>query len=731
VFKDGTYPFFDTEQPNITYIADNPLLAIIASEDPHVGGSYVIGVRHDDTTIDALTITGQADADTALGGGNSHALVRVFATDGFTLQNAVVEDSAGRLVNICGEVTGNCSNVTINNNTIRNGGLLPSAGPDGEGIHVCESVGANTCTNVTISRNTIQNASENLIDIKPGGVNVEIFFNILENQTQHDPSVNPDGVIVDQSGSVNIHDNIIRNNNMVSTGGTSAIRLTVNGGIFQDNVVYNNIYTSQCLIRDRAAGTGTPTLITENVFCSNFTNDIESIFTNVTNNTFATGAPSPGCTAKENEILALKGGTSGTGITTGLVAHWPLDGNLLDAQGSNDLTYNGGTAPFVSGQVFSALQFNGDQQATPGVHSIGSTSLFPEAGNPFSVSFWVNTNATGTAISVSTTGTGNRDFQFLVNESDVEIHARNSSITGNIDVSDGSWHHIVVVWDETDFTWHVDNVQQSPNISVGVTSELTDFITIGARTTSLDSQYTGAIDDVRIYNIPIDAATILALFNLPEDTTAPTDPANLAATLIESTTGEFDWDVSTDTGGVVTYGVERCTGQACTNFVEVAQTTNNSIIFTDLAACTSFRVRVRALDPSLNASGYSNIIEIRTQPGTDVTAPTVPTNLVATTISGSQINLSWAASIDDTGVTSYRVFQCLGSSCIPSLEVANTPSLTNSRTGLDANSAFAFCISARDAAGNESSCSTIVEAGTLTSTLGSQTAGGTTIGGVH
>src|SRR3990167_5697379 len=40
----------------------------------------------------------------------------------------------------------------------------------------------------------------------------------------------------------------------------------------------------------------------------------------------------------------------------------------------------------------------------------------------------------------------------------------------------------------------------------------------------------------------------------------------------------------------------------------------------------------------------------------DTQAPTVPTNLTATVISSSQINLSWPAPTDNTGVTKYKIF---------------------------------------------------------------------------
>jgi len=41
----------------------------------------------------------------------------------------------------------------------------------------------------------------------------------------------------------------------------------------------------------------------------------------------------------------------------------------------------------------------------------------------------------------------------------------------------------------------------------------------------------------------------------------------------------------------------------------------------------------------------------------DTTAPTVPSGLTATTMSSSQIGLSWSASTDNVGVAGYAVYR--------------------------------------------------------------------------
>ena len=48
---------------------------------------------------------------------------------------------------------------------------------------------------------------------------------------------------------------------------------------------------------------------------------------------------------------------------------------------------------------------------------------------------------------------------------------------------------------------------------------------------------------------------------------------------------------------------------------------------------------------------------VRPTPGADTTAPSVPTNLLATATSASKIDLDWTDSTDTVGVTGYKIFR--------------------------------------------------------------------------
>ncbi|TME31075.1 MAG: DUF1929 domain-containing protein [Chloroflexi bacterium] len=102
-------------------------------------------------------------------------------------------------------------------------------------------------------------------------------------------------------------------------------------------------------------------------------------------------------------------------------------------------------------------------------------------------------------------------------------------------------------------------------------------------------------------------------------------------------------------------------------------------------------------------------------PTPDTQPPSAPTQLNATTASGSQINLSWTASTDNVGVTGYQVEHCQGSGCTNFSATGPVVTGTSSSdTGLSAGTTYSYRVKATDAAGNWSPYSGIASATTPT-----------------
>ena len=96
----------------------------------------------------------------------------------------------------------------------------------------------------------------------------------------------------------------------------------------------------------------------------------------------------------------------------------------------------------------------------------------------------------------------------------------------------------------------------------------------------------------------------------------------------------------------------------------------------------------------------------------DTTPPTAPSGLTATAASASQINLAWAASTDNVGVTGYRVERCSGAGCTAFAQIGTSTSTTFSDTGLTASTSYSYRVRATDAAGNLSAYSNTASATT-------------------
>jgi chitodextrinase len=187
------------------------------------------------------------------------------------------------------------------------------------------------------------------------------------------------------------------------------------------------------------------------------------------------------------------------------------------------------------------------------------------------------------------------------------------------------------------------------------------------------------------------------------DTTAPTVPTGLSGTVISSSQINLTWTASTDAVGVVGYKVYR-------NGTQIATVTSGtSYNNTGLSPSTTYSYTVSAYDAAGNNSAQSSSVSRTTSAAPDTTAPTVPTNLVASVISSSQINLSWTASTDAVGVTGYKVYR--GGTQIATV----TGGTSYNNTGLSPSTTYTYTVSAYDAAANNSAQTSGVPATTLSS----------------
>ena len=138
-----------------------------------------------------------------------------------------------------------------------------------------------------------------------------------------------------------------------------------------------------------------------------------------------------------------------------------------------------------------------------------------------------------------------------------------------------------------------------------------------------------------------------------------------------------------------------------------------SIPTTATTGATRMRVAMRynTIPAACGAFNYGQVEDYTVNLTTsvaDTTAPSTPT-LSASGTTQTSTNLSWSAATDNVGVTGYDVYQ--GTTILTT--VTGT---TYNVTGLSASTSYSFSVKAKDAAGNVSSSSNIVNVTTLGNT---------------
>jgi chitodextrinase len=194
---------------------------------------------------------------------------------------------------------------------------------------------------------------------------------------------------------------------------------------------------------------------------------------------------------------------------------------------------------------------------------------------------------------------------------------------------------------------------------------------------------------------------VFLAFGTQGDTSAPSVPQNLAASVASSSQVNLSWSAATDNVGVTGYKLYR-------NDAHVATASGTTFQDKSLAAGTTYTWQVSAVDAAGNESARSTAVKATTLAAstTDTSAPSIPQNLSGKAVSSSQVDLTWSASTDNVGVTGYKVYR-------NDKHVANASSTTFQDKSLASGTSYTYQVSAMDVAGNESARSTAVKATTV------------------
>ncbi|WP_128755268.1 InlB B-repeat-containing protein, partial [Aquimarina sediminis] len=117
-----------------------------------------------------------------------------------------------------------------------------------------------------------------------------------------------------------------------------------------------------------------------------------------------------------------------------------------------------------------------------------------------------------------------------------------------------------------------------------------------------------------------------------------------------------------------------------------------------------------------------SVVTINNTSVVDNEAPSMPTNLASSNVTANSVSLNWNPSTDNVGVTGYDVYQ-------NNSVVATVSSTGYTASGLSPNTTYSFKVKAKDAAGNVSGFSSILNVTTLDGSSPLYTIGVTTVGG--
>ncbi|MBI5777891.1 MAG: Ig-like domain repeat protein [Planctomycetes bacterium] len=185
----------------------------------------------------------------------------------------------------------------------------------------------------------------------------------------------------------------------------------------------------------------------------------------------------------------------------------------------------------------------------------------------------------------------------------------------------------------------------------------------------------------------------------PPDTTPPSVPTGLNALAVSTSQINLTWSASTDNLAMGGYKVYR-------NGTYIISVGAASYSDAGLFPSTTYSYAVAAYDAAGNISAHSNLASATTLTPPDTSAPSIPTGLIATTVSSNQIDIIWNAPTDNVAVVGYKVYRN-GALC-------STLYATNySDTGLTSATTYNYTVAAYDATGNTSAYSNMAVATTL------------------
>ncbi|HKT04723.1 MAG TPA: fibronectin type III domain-containing protein [Rugosimonospora sp.] len=179
-------------------------------------------------------------------------------------------------------------------------------------------------------------------------------------------------------------------------------------------------------------------------------------------------------------------------------------------------------------------------------------------------------------------------------------------------------------------------------------------------------------------------------YDFGTDTTPPTAPGALTATLSGTTRVKLAWSPASDGTGVHAYDIYRNGAYLATTSATVTGYTDSTIV-----AGTGYDYRVAARDLAGNTT--SATASVNGGGASDTTPPSTPGAFAATATGPTSAALSWSPSTDDTGVAGYTILR--GGTAVASVPAGSTSYVDSTLTP---GTGYSYQVVAKDLSGNAS-----------------------------
>ena len=211
-------------------------------------------------------------------------------------------------------------------------------------------------------------------------------------------------------------------------------------------------------------------------------------------------------------------------LAVGLAGHWTLDeasGTVAGDSSGNG--YDGthvGAPTWEGGLLGGGLGFDGVADGL----AFGSTPRLDQPGT-VTLAAWVRhapSNLFRSIFDKRDSGLDGYDL-YLTDASKAFLRINDEVLTGNASIADGTWHHVVGVYDGSQLVLYVDGVQDASKTVGNLVLDTVASLRIGHHFSSNDFRFAGTLDDARLYDRALDAAEVDALYRHQgsPDTRAP------------------------------------------------------------------------------------------------------------------------------------------------------------------------------------------------------------------